>query len=789
MSINFQTLFEAAPDLYLVLDPGLVIVTVNDAYCNATLTHRADIVGKGIFSVFADNPDDPSAEGVRNLKASLLQVLETKRPDPMPVQRYDIKLPDSKGGGYGERFWSPVNTPILDASGSVQYIIHRVEDVTELIHSKQHGVEQKKLTEEFRDKSERMEREVAVRARQVAAASAELKQAHEELQVLYKKTLELDELKTQFFANMSHEIRTPLNAILGLSYLVRKHTISPEQIERLDKISIAGTHLLSIINDILDFSKIESGKMLLERKPFSIRGILDQVRSMSGEAAEKKGLSINVDHADAPPWLIGDPTRIRQALLNFTSNAIKFTDKGSISIKAIALEYSGTRCTLKFEVSDTGIGIPGDKVKQLFKPFQQVDASTTRKYGGTGLGLAITQRLARLMGGDVGVISTLGTGSTFWFTVNIDIGEPELEIEASEAARELKEHYAGQRVLVVEDDAVNREVAYSLLTDVGLVVELAEDGLEAIDKIKAAQFSLVLMDVQMPVMDGFLATKTLRSIHDFEKLPILAFTANVFEDYRQRCLSAGMNDLIAKPVEPKVLYGVILKWLSNVTPVITTVKEIGAAPGHTLEDLVLEQNLHTCLEDIPGLDARLGLANFSGKVGRYFDLLKSFADKYGRTIPNWEKFLVQNNFDELQSIVHAFKGSSGSLGLSEMYKSSMSIESKLKVQDLSVSLDIANLAKSLKKLIEHLGAIDVQPTEIPSRNVNAAVLMLKALAEALQHNDFKAVKIFRDGYPLVVASCEPSLIPTLESAMAALDFKSALFITNNLISKCGEGSK
>lgn len=789
MTINFQILFESAPDLYLVLDPDLVIIAVNDAYCKATLTQRSDILGKGIFTVFTDNPNDPSAEGVRNLKASLLRILETHQPDPMPIQKYDIKLPDSEGGGYGERFWSPVNTPILDASGSVQYIIHRVEDVTELVHTKQRGVEQSKLTEALRDKSERMEREVAARAKQVAAASAELKQAHEELQTLYKKTLELDELKTQFFANMSHEIRTPLNAILGLSYLVRKNTISPEQIERLDKISIAGTHLLSIINDILDFSKIEAGKMILERKSFSVRGILDQVRSMSGETAEKKGLAILVDYADVPAWLVGDPTRIRQALLNYTSNAIKFTDQGSITIQAKAVETTVNRCVVKFEVTDSGIGISDDNLAQLFKPFQQADASTTRKYGGTGLGLAITQRLAALMGGTVGVSSVVGKGSTFWFTVSLDIGEPEVEIEIGEAALEIKEHFAGQRVLVVEDDPINREVANSLLTEVGLVVELAENGLEAIERAKSQKFSLILMDVQMPIMDGFLATKTLRSISELAKLPILAFTANVFEDYRQRCIAAGMNDLVAKPVDPKVLYGVILKWLSETIPVSSIQKNAESPSIRSLDDLVYEQNLRTCLEDIAGLDAKLGVANLGGKVQRYFELLKGFSQKYLAIVDDWQKLIEQGKVDETLSGIHAFKGSSGSLGLFELYQLSLTLESKVKIRNGAVAGDMDHMAKCLKKLSEQLAAIDIRPSEAPEQDVRHAIQVLRTLGAALQANDFDAVKIFRDGHPLLLASCDHTQLQILESSMAALNFRSALFAVNSLISACGEGAK
>lgn len=609
------------------------------------------------------------------------------------------------------------------------------------------------------------------------------KEAEAKIGELYKQTLELDELKTQFFANMSHEIRTPLNAILGLSYLVRKNTISPEQTERLDKISVAGTHLLSILNDILDFSKIEAGKMVLEERNFSIHGVLDQVRSMSGEAAQKKNLELKVQYPGVPPWLVGDQTRVRQALLNYVSNAIKFTEHGSVCVRAQLLDARGDRVHIRFEVKDTGVGIPEEKIAQLFKPFKQVDASTTRKYGGTGLGLAITQRLAELMGGQVGVDSELGKGSCFWFTVDFGLGKEQVEEEFNEAEKQLRIQYAGQQILVAEDDAINREVAFSLLTEAGLKVDLAEDGEEAVSLAKVNPYALILMDVQMPVMDGFAATKILRNMASTQSIPIIAFTANVFEDYRRRCLAAGMNDLVAKPVDPKALYASVYKWLTSsvqVNPVLTS--QLSAEP-RSLDDLVFEQNLRTCLDDLPGLDASLGSANFSGKVLRYFELLKHFVTKKSSEVERWKDLLSEKKIAELLSVIHAFKGSSGSLGLVEPNRLAISIESKLKLSDLAITSDLNQMIDVMKSLKDHLDKINVRSDVHVLPDLDAASDILSTLAKMLETSDFGSVKFYRDSLPGLTASCDKSLVMKLDDAISELDFKKALFITNELIAR------
>jgi PAS domain S-box-containing protein len=373
--------------------------------------------------------------------------------------------------------------------------------------------------------------------------------------------------KSAFLANMSHEIRTPMNAILGMSSLLRRAGVSPAQADRLDKIQTAGEHLLTVINEILDISKIEAGKLQLEETALDPAAMADQVAGMLAERAREKGLAIAVTERPAPALLLGDPTRLQQALLNYVANAVKFTERGSIALRIRVVEDTAQGVLLRFEVQDSGIGIDPQARARLFSIFEQADNSTTRKYGGTGLGLAITRRLAELMGGSAGVDSEPGVGSTFWFTARLrrggEAGASDAAETAVDAEQRLRGEFAGRRILLVEDDPLNREIAALLLSQAGLDIDPAEDGDIAVALASNRNYALILMDMQMPVMGGIEATRRIRAMERCRDIPIVAITANAFAEDRERCIAAGMNDFIAKPFNPAVLYTTILKWLTR----------------------------------------------------------------------------------------------------------------------------------------------------------------------------------------------------------------------------------
>jgi hypothetical protein len=412
---------------------------------------------------------------------------------------------------------------------------------------------------EIRELNADLEQRVFARTADLESANQALTQA--------KEVAEAASLaKSAFLSNMSHEIRTPMNAILGMSHLLRRTDLNPMQIDRLDKIQTASDHLLQVIDDILDLSKIEAGKFVLEDVPVSVNSLLTNIDSIMGARARDEGLDLQVQSDTFPPNLQGDPTRLQQAILNYVTNAIKFTTEGSVILRATRLQETADALRVRFEVADTGIGISPDILPRLFMPFEQADNSTTRRYGGTGLGLVITRRLAELMGGEVGVESVPGVGSTFWFTALLKKKERRNELAPAAAidAESLTRHrYQGSRILLVDDEPVNLEVARFLLEGSGLMVDTATNGEEALVLVREMTYAVILMDMQMPKLDGLEATRQIRALPRYRNVPIVAMTANAFAEDKLRCLEAGMNDSLIKPFVPDMLFSTLLKYLER----------------------------------------------------------------------------------------------------------------------------------------------------------------------------------------------------------------------------------
>ena len=371
--------------------------------------------------------------------------------------------------------------------------------------------------------------------------------------------VEVQKEKDKFFAHMSHEIRTPMNGVIGLSYLALQCDTTPEVTEYLEKIHQSGESLLSIINDILDFSKIEAGELKVEKIDFELRDVLEQLSNILEFQASEKGLAFKVNvEPSVPEYLKGDPVRLQQILLNLTNNAVKFTEHGDVCVEVQLAQQSDYTVVLQFTVRDTGIGMNPDQMSCLFQSFSQVDNSTARKYGGTGVGLAISKQLGEMMGGEISVESEPNRGSTFAFTLSFESGnEPEQQGTKTSSQPSLE----GFRVLLVEDNKINQLVEKEVLLSIGVdTVMIAENGQEAIDAVQQHPFDIVLMDIQMPGMDGYEATKQIRNQFSSTDLPIIAMTANAMKEDREKTSAVGMNDHISKPIDIDVLHRALQHW-------------------------------------------------------------------------------------------------------------------------------------------------------------------------------------------------------------------------------------
>ena len=629
--------------------------------------------------------------------------------------------------------------PIRQADGQITHHLLIGEDVTE----------KKRVGAELDRHRHRLQELVDERTGQLSALNRALHSANAELVEARDKAEAASRAKSAFLANMSHEIRTPMNAVIGLTHLLRRDAEDPVAIDRLEKVADAAGHLMQVINDILDLSKIESGKLELEHTDFSLARLLHRARALVAERAQAKGLTLSFESDVAlPDALRGDPMRLSQALLNLLSNAVKFTEHGGIAVKVTLLGRDDDGLMLRFAVRDTGIGIAADKLSLLFDAFVQADTSMTRRFGGTGLGLAITQRLAQTLGGEVGVSSTPGEGSEFWFSARVGEGVPSGECEpvdsGSRADLLLRQRFAGARVLLVEDNEVNQEVMLELLRAVGLQVELAADGLEAIERTQAAAHDLVLMDMQMPRMDGLEATRRLRAMPAHRGVPIIAMTANAFGEDRLACLEAGMDDHVAKPVDPSVLYAVLLRWLgrdrSGDAPAM-------ADPAPALPSAVPARVSARELPRIAGVDGALAMRYLGGRSELFVRVLRQFVQHHGEDVAALGARVRSGGMQAIRDLAHSLKGSSASIGVVHLPPLAAALETAVEEQrpvgEVLQGLDamLAALAALVDAIRDGLDAGDTLPAPLDDPGLHDDAI--DRLQMLIEDADFDAATQFR----------------------------------------------
>jgi signal transduction histidine kinase/ActR/RegA family two-component response regulator len=535
---DFKSLFESAPGSFLVLDPDLIIVAVSDAYLRATMTSREEIVGRGLFEVFPDNPDDPEATGEGNLRASLDRVSRDRVPDTMAVQQYDIRRPEAEGGGFEVRHWSPLNSPVLGPDGELAYIIHRVTDVTEFVQLKQ----QDQLTTSLRQDNARMEAEILQRSRELQEANRRLRAA--------------DLAKSEYLSRMSHELRTPLNAILGFAQLLEMDELREDQQESLGYILSAARHLLALINEVLDIAAIEAGRLTLSLEPVWVADVVSETVSLIRPLADQQGILLVSPARTCDAHVLGDRQRLKQVLLNLLSNAVKYNrPAGSVHLTC---EHVNGR--LRVKVADTGPGIPAEALERLFVPFERL-GSEHGTVEGTGLGLPLSKRLADAMGGSLELESIPQQGSTFW--VELPLIEAPAEAAADLGAAPQPEPEQVEQtghdltVLYIEDNVSNLQLVERVMQRRGIALISAMRPQLGLDLAGEHQPDLILLDLHLPDMPGQEVFRRLRVNAKTAEIPVVVLSADARPNLISRMHDDGVRAFLTKPLDVKQLLELI----------------------------------------------------------------------------------------------------------------------------------------------------------------------------------------------------------------------------------------